>query len=118
MARAYTDELQKSDAICWFSTTFLAANKAADYTENTDDGELGSRLKRWIRKILQVIFIAGSLECSRACLFVELVVGGFLGDEHVVDMTFAQRRFSDLHEAGPGLQFFDCGDAAIAHSGT
>ena len=56
--------------------------------------------------------------CATAapCLFVQLVVRGFLGDEHVVDVAFTKGGIGDLDEVGLVLQFFDGADAAVTHS--
>src|SRR5450755_3689478 len=43
------------------------------------------------------------------------IVRGFLGDLHIVDMTFAHARGTDLYELGPVVHVFDAGAAAIVH---
>jgi len=45
------------------------------------------------------------------------VVGGFLGDDHVVHVALAQTRARDPHEARIPLQLADIPRAAISHGG-
>ena len=45
-----------------------------------------------------------------------LVVGGFLGDRHVVGMALLAAGRGDPHEAGVGAQLLEVGGAGVAHA--
>src|SRR5438552_11379836 len=45
------------------------------------------------------------------------IVGGFLGDDNVVDVALTQSRRRDAHKASFALQFVDGPAPAVAHSG-
>src|SRR5688572_21713993 len=59
-----------------------------------------------------------SLVFGEALVIVDLVVGRFLHDADVVNMTFAHARRGDLHEVRLGAQVIDGRAAGVAHAGT
>src|SRR5208282_4722512 len=50
-------------------------------------------------------------------VLVYIVIGSFLGDDHVVGMAFLVTRVGDLHEPAVGLQVGDGRRSAVAHAG-
>src|SRR5580693_1558234 len=54
--------------------------------------------------------------CSRESQLFQPVIRRFAGDDHVVDVAFAQSRLGDADKFAALLKFFQSGGAAISHA--
>ena len=79
------------------------------------------QLKAMIGELAQLIgqrlggFFILKIRRNSPALLLNLIIGSFLGDDHIVNVAFFKTSRSNPDELGFGLEFLDAATATISH---